>query len=132
MMGSLGQHTHFFLSRNSLFVRLNAGLRFHTVVISFQNSALAAAGAVYAMHKTVRDFRGGDDDDVFLGLSFVWIGWQKRTFRRSLLSPSAFKAEVTMPPENNLHFSSEDGNSTLLRNIGFYQPVHTKLKPRKS
>jgi hypothetical protein len=28
------------------------------------------------------------------------------------------------------HFSPEDGDSTLLRNVGFYQPVHTAPKPR--
>jgi hypothetical protein len=28
------------------------------------------------------------------------------------------------------HFSPEDGDSTLLWNVGFYQPVHTAPKPR--
>jgi hypothetical protein len=26
-------------------------------------------------------------------------------------------------------FSPEDGGNTLLRNVGFYQPVHTASKP---
>jgi hypothetical protein len=30
------------------------------------------------------------------------------------------------------HFSPEDGDSTLLRNVGFYQSVHTAPKPRTS
>jgi hypothetical protein len=30
------------------------------------------------------------------------------------------------------HFSSEYGDSTLLRNAGFYQPVHTAPKPRRT
>jgi hypothetical protein len=29
-------------------------------------------------------------------------------------------------------FGPEDGGSTLLRNIGFYHPVHTALEPRRS
>jgi hypothetical protein len=29
------------------------------------------------------------------------------------------------------HFSPEDGDSMLLRSVGFYQPVHTPPKPRR-
>jgi hypothetical protein len=30
------------------------------------------------------------------------------------------------------HFSPEDGDSTLLQYVGFYQPVHTASKPRRT
>jgi hypothetical protein len=30
------------------------------------------------------------------------------------------------------HFSPEDGDSTLLRKVGFYQPLHSAPKPRRT
>jgi hypothetical protein len=29
-------------------------------------------------------------------------------------------------------FSHEDGDSALLRNVGFYQPIHTAIQPKSS
>jgi hypothetical protein len=29
------------------------------------------------------------------------------------------------------HFSPEDGGSTLLRNVGLYQTIHTRFNPKE-
>jgi hypothetical protein len=71
-------------------------------------------------------FHGGDDnDDVLQSLP--------HSVPIDPFLQTSLPATLYIPSDTqHRHFSPEDEDSMLLRNVGFYQPVHTVPKPRTS
>jgi hypothetical protein len=98
-------------------------------------------GEVYCLHLQDWSDHAGNQTDYIGGKKEGLLGVSPLTQRQSLpysvlIGPflqTSLPATLYNPSDSQYgHFSPEDGDSTLLRNVSIYQPVHMTPKPRRT